>query len=765
MFTNDFLASFPGAAYQVFADSPVSKVAPQNGSLLDITEQQLQSLNKLGAGIFFSPNAMQRGFRDKKHCLHINAYFVDMDTGTKAEQYKRIIQSPITPSYIVESKNGYHIYFLTEKDSASIEHFSRVQQALIEHYKGDQQCKDVSRVLRIPGFYHFKNPKDPFKVKVIEANSSVTYTEGDMVELFNIDFTEEKKAPDTYKRHAAPKTFWEYVGNIPPMKALQTLSGTKYVNHEQYEFPERPNGGYYIVVNGQMANAWIDEEGLIGSGAKGGPTIIQWLKYYGYDYGHIANIIRATMPKEIPQEVLEGEVVTVEQASTAMSVELKARPVEDIKTVQALADTFIVSHAESLYFCLDDQTVYRYDEEKKYHVGYNPMTVDKYINNYIIDTLGYNKSVTGTVRKEVYAQIKYRAPEIEFEDEAYISLKDGLLNLETLEMHEHTPDIFCTMHLPLTKQELEQAECPTYDAFVDSIMVYADDPYNTDPDLKEKYLQIMGYYLSPKQRPHAFIFFIGSQGRNGKGTAANLLKEIIGHEYCSALTLDKLSNSPHAASALVGKRLNICGEDESMYIKNDILKTLASDDAISVNPKFRDEFTYTPIAKYLLMSNANPKFSTIDNAMKRRIHIIPHNREFLEHELDWDLPDKLKAELPGIIWKFAQAYQRLVENNYVFHKSDQSNKALRDLEREVSATLDWFEENFEATDVELDDNFYASDDLYAWFKQWCDSTGRRQVARNRWAREINDNIVGIKGGRKRIDGKQYRGYYLVKKDE
>ena len=698
---------------------------------------------------------MERGHRDITHCTHVNAYFIDMDEGTYSEQYERIMKSPCPPSFVVKSKNGYHVYFLAPKEPK--ETFDAIQSSLIEYYNADRQCADISRVLRLPGFYHFKDPKDPFKIEIIESNPSILYTSEDMIEIFNVDI-EKKKVADTPKKpkkHETPTTFWEHVAHIDPKTALTVLSGTEYIKNEVMEFKPRPNGGEYIIVNGQMANAWLDEQGLIGSGAGGGPGIYNWLKFYGHSASQIANIVRSVLSHLIPMEVLEGEVVTMTslQSSTGQSIELKAKTeTENIKTTQELGDSFIVRHNGNLYFCLDDQTVYIYDTEKKYHVGYTPMRIEKYVNNFIIDIMEYKKSVTKTLRNEVIYQIKYRAPEIRFSDEAYISLEDGLLNLNTLELSEHTPDIFCTMYLPITFEGLKKSKSPVHDVFVNEIMVTKENPNIVDEDLKEKYLQIMGYFLSPKNRPHAFIFFIG-EGRNGKGTGANLLKEILGKEFCSSLTLDKLSNSEHASEGLVGKRLNVCGEDESMYIKNDILKTLASDDSITINPKFIGVFDYVPIAKYLLMSNDNPRFSNIDNAMKRRIHIIPHNREVLEHDLDWDLPGKLLAEKAGVIWKFAQAYQRLVANNYSFHTSKQSDEALKNLEKEVSSVIDWARESL----IVSEHDFFAATDLYRIYKVWCDDSGRKPVSKQRWGKDFVKELK-VSSEVRRVEGVSLRGY-------
>jgi len=764
MFTNNFISSFPDASYQTFPDSAQCKTAPSLGSLQDITKEELQQLNKQGNGIFFSPNGMEHGTRSIKTCTHVNAFFVDMDEGTKEEQFHRITHAPAHPSYIVESKNGYHIYFPTT--DATIKDFTTIQTQLINYYQGDKQCKDISRVLRIPGFFHLKDLKQPFKVTLLDDNADLKYTQEEIVELFNIDLNppqNDTPRETSAKQHTAPQTFWEHLASMNCVTALTALSGTTYVNGEIYSFPPRSKGGFYIEVNGKMSNAWIDTEGFIGSGAKGGPTVIQWLQYYGYDYSRIAAICRVVFKDSLPQEILTGEIVSERTQSLAITSErtFEVTATENIKTVQALSDTFIALHGDRLFFCPEDQMVYIYDEQKNYHQGLTHLTADKYINNYLIDGMQWFKNVDETLCNAIHRQIKHRAPSIEYTTEPYISLSDGLINLETLQLEPHNKQIFCPFHLDISYEEMVNQPTPRFDQFVDEIMVTEEDTAITDPDLKELYLQTMGYFLSPVKRPHAFIFFIGEQGRNGKGVSASILENIFSPVYRSSMSLQELTTNPHAAASLIGKRINIAGEDESQYISNDILKKLASDDSLEANPKFVQSFTFKPRAKYLLMSNGTPKFSHIDNAMKRRIVIVPFNREFKDNEVDWSLTDKLTAELPGIIYKIAQAYTRLIKNNYTFHRSEQSLKAMSVMEEEVSATINWFRTHFSPAE-EFDGQFYSTEDLYEMFKLWCIDSGRKTVSKMRWVREVGKEF-SLNSHRKYIEGRQERGYYLVNK--
>ena len=67
---------------------------------------------------------------------------------------------PIEPHITVESSPGkYHRYILVE--DAPLDEVEAVQQRLVDDFGSDPNAKDISRVLRLPGFDHMKNPASP----------------------------------------------------------------------------------------------------------------------------------------------------------------------------------------------------------------------------------------------------------------------------------------------------------------------------------------------------------------------------------------------------------------------------------------------------------------------------------------------------------------------------------------------------------------------------------------------------------------------------
>jgi hypothetical protein len=117
----------------------------------------------------------------KKSIKKVSCLFVDVDAkdfkGDKEEALAKIRAFPIKPTAIIDSGNGYHVYWLlkesfiiaTEQDVIKIETYLK---ALAQALDGDLACAEVARILRVPGTLNHKNPKEPKLVIIIEFNPS-----------------------------------------------------------------------------------------------------------------------------------------------------------------------------------------------------------------------------------------------------------------------------------------------------------------------------------------------------------------------------------------------------------------------------------------------------------------------------------------------------------------------------------------------------------------------------------------------------------------
>ena len=178
-----FLSAFPEHLIGILTDAGTKHVAIEK---LEFEENIASKAKDKGFGVFFTPNGHGRIrnphgtlFRWDGNVTRLNACFADFDKYSKTEQLRIIQSMPLTPSILVESKRGYHCYWMLDSKTVtnpeSISLWRRIQTTIAEKFEADAACKNPSRLMRLPGSYHVKNPDDPFLVAVKEVKN-VTYT-------------------------------------------------------------------------------------------------------------------------------------------------------------------------------------------------------------------------------------------------------------------------------------------------------------------------------------------------------------------------------------------------------------------------------------------------------------------------------------------------------------------------------------------------------------------------------------------------------------
>lgn len=142
-------------------DKTIHPTSPMHGTLKEWFEALCQ-YNKEGFGIYVTINETNGKGRKIKDIENIRAVWIEDDEGFKGK-------IPFKPSMVIVTSEGKkHKYLLVEKESAEKigkDNFDMVQKVLVEHYGSDKNARDITRVLRIPGFYNTKPTlKEPFLV-------------------------------------------------------------------------------------------------------------------------------------------------------------------------------------------------------------------------------------------------------------------------------------------------------------------------------------------------------------------------------------------------------------------------------------------------------------------------------------------------------------------------------------------------------------------------------------------------------------------------
>ena len=76
---------------------------------------------------------------------------------------------------------------------------------------------------------------------------------------------------------------------------------------------------------------------------------------------------------------------------------------------------------------------------------------------------------------------------------------------------------------------------------------------------------------------------------------------------------------------------------------------LTGGDPIRARFMRQDEFEFLPQLKLLISGNHKPGLRSVDEAIRRRFHLIPFTVTIPPDERDHDLTEKLKTEWPAIL--------------------------------------------------------------------------------------------------------------------
>ena len=154
-----------------------SPVVPRVLHSKSLTE--LQKEQDKGAAIFVVVNETDGNGRKNENVKRIRCVFQEDDDGYDGA-------FPLIPSLVVESSPGrFHRYWLIADNWPADEQgrgdFTAVMQRLVTSYGSDKHATDISRVLRLPGFWHRKGA--PFMVRIVEANGQ-RYRRAEIVAAF-----------------------------------------------------------------------------------------------------------------------------------------------------------------------------------------------------------------------------------------------------------------------------------------------------------------------------------------------------------------------------------------------------------------------------------------------------------------------------------------------------------------------------------------------------------------------------------------------------
>lgn len=226
-----------------------------------------------------------------------------------------------------------------------------------------------------------------------------------------------------------------------------------------------------------------------------------------------------------------------------------------------------------------------------------------------------------------------------------LCVQNGTIDLRTGALRDHSHDDAITKLVPVEFHPA--ADAPTWLDFRAGI-------FGGCSAIDQFVQRLAGYCLTGIVRDQVLPIFWGT-GANGKSTLINALLAVLGEDYSMKAVAELLmarrdNEHPTERADLHGKRLVAAVETgEGRRLAESVVKELTGGDRIRARRMREDYWEFAASHKIILATNHKPEVRGTDHAMWRRLRLVPFTVCIPEAEQDKALPEKLHAELPGIL--------------------------------------------------------------------------------------------------------------------
>jgi putative DNA primase/helicase len=335
-----------------------------------------------------------------------------------------------------------------------------------------------------------------------------------------------------------------------------------------------------------------------------------------------------------------------------------------------------------------------------------------------------SKVTSTAVERLATADRRHAAKADQWDADAWLlNTPKGTLDLRTGEIREHRRSDYITKITAAGPG----TECPLWLHFLDRVT-------GGDLELQSFLQRMIGYSLTGITREHAFFFLYGT-GANGKSVFLSTISGLLG-DYAktapaSSFTASSIEQHPTDMAGLRGARFVTAIETEDgVRFAEAKIKSLTGGDKIAARFMRCDFFEFVPELKLVIAGNHKPGLRSVDEAIRRRLHLVPFTVTIPEVDRDSRLSEKLRAEFPGIL---AWATHGCLEWQ---REGLKPPDAVRNATAEYLDTEDTIRRWFEECCVVEARRWTPVGALFANWQLWCKRVGEREGSQKRFTQQL-----------------------------
>jgi len=650
----------------------------------------LASLNAQGAGVFVMVNRGDGLGRKAENVTTIRALFVDLD-GAPLEP---VLACGLDPHIVIESSPArYHAYWLA--DDCQLDRFTPLQAAIAAKFNGDRVVKDLPRVMRLPGFWHQKG--EPFQTRIINQNPVAPYAVADLIERLEMNAhptaqTAGITTPQTltFDRKNAIAGFAQGNRDDSLFRYACSLRGRGVEKEEARLLVQAAAANCLPAMPEPDATNCLDSAWRYDSARTEHLTDVgnamRLVSLHGNDLRYVPEF-KKWLVWDGGRWLIDGVGEIMRRAKdTAATIYVEAKNASQAGE-QPMADK-LASHAGRSQAVLKLKAMIELAQSEP---GIPARTTELDNNNYLL------------------------------------GVANGVINLETGALREPRREDLITKRALVAYDP--DAHAPLFLAFLDRIM-------GGNSALIGFIHRAVGYSLTGLTDEQC-LFFLHGSGQNGKSTLLTAIKELLG-DYamqCPAETLmvKQGGGIPNDIARLRGARMVATSETEDgRRFAETMIKQLTGQDTIAARFLFAEYFEFIPNFKIWLAANHKPVIRGDDFAIWRRIRLIPFAVTIPPEEKDGKLPDKLRAEYPGIL---AWAVQGCLEwQRQGLNPPPEVLAATEEYKSEMDLIGKWIEECCLTTPHAT----AKAGALYGSYKRWVEDNGGFPLSSTKFGLKLGD---------------------------
>lgn len=295
-------------------------------------------------------------------------------------------------------------------------------------------------------------------------------------------------------------------------------------------------------------------------------------------------------------------------------------------------------------------------------------------------------------------------------DPHLLNVSNGTLDLRTMEMSPHNP----ADRITKVTGGAWNPDTPTglWEEFLQRVL--------PDSDVRQFLQRYVGYGLSGRVSEHVLAIWTGT-GANGKSVCDNAIRYALGDYAISCepnLFMHRDNAHPTGEMDLMGRRwVTVSESEKGRKLAEATVKRLTGGDTIRARRMRKDFVQFEPSHTSVLITNHLPDVSGDDEALWRRLTVVPFDVVIPEEERDGTLGARLELEAEGILAWAVRGYAEFKLTG--LNPPDLVKNATRDY-RNRSDTVGQFINEACITGPAVKAKTQA---LLAAYVKWCETAG------------------------------------------